>query len=80
MAEWTGIQVGSGITQAEYDKNPMGAVLSVSRADVTAGNVPRAAQPLMQALRQFGLLTGAGNSDAVPAASLELRIGKKPAP
>jgi hypothetical protein len=77
-AEWTGIEAGSGITQAEYDKNPKGAVLSVSHEDATAGKVPPAAQPLMQALKQFGLLTGAGNSDKVPAASLELRIGRNP--
>ena len=79
-AEWTGIEVGSGVSQVAYDKNPAGAYLTVSRDDVTAGKIPPAAQPLMQALKQFGLLTGAGNSEAVHAASLELRIGKKPAP
>lgn len=79
-AEWTGIGTGSGIIEAAYNEDPIGAVLSVSRADATAGKLPPAAQPLMQTLRQFGLLTGAGNSDKVPPATLELRIGKKPVP
>lgn len=73
-AGWTGLD-GFGVSETDFSNQPAGILVGVNRGDV---KTTAAAQMLLQALGQAGLVANGGNDDRVAASTVSLFVGRRP--
>jgi len=76
-AEWTGL-VGSGHAEANYDRDPIGVVIQISKVDFDSRSAPPDAEAVARSLAAGGIPFTAVPSPQCAAGTFELVIGIKP--